>query len=39
MGETPDLVSLMQGTPAAQLHWMSPAELRATRIATHRDGG
>ena len=39
MGETPDLVRLMQGTPSAQLHWMTPEELRTTRIATDRDGG
>ena len=38
MGETPDLVALMRGTPAARLHWMTPEELGATRIATDRDG-
>lgn len=37
MGETPELVALMRGTPAAELHWMSPEELGATRIATDRD--
>ena len=39
MGETPDLVALMRSTPAARLHWMTPQELRATRIATDRQGG
>lgn len=37
MGETPGLVALMRATPAAGLHWMTPAELGATRIATDRD--
>ena len=36
MGETPDLVALMQGTPASRLHWMTPAELAGTRLATER---
>ena len=39
MGETPGLVALMQATPSGGLHWMTPEELRATRIATDRDGG
>lgn len=39
MGETPRLVALMQGTPSAGLHWMTPEELRATKIATDRAGG
>ncbi len=38
MGETPELVALMRGTPAARLHWMTPGELAATRIATDRTG-
>lgn len=37
MGETPELVALMRATPAAGLHWMTPAELASTRIATDRD--
>ncbi len=38
MGETPELVALMRGTPAARLHWMTPQELTATGITTGRDG-
>ena len=38
MGETPQLVALMRGTPAARLHWMTSKELGATRLATDRDG-
>ena len=38
MGETPALVALMRGTPTARLHWMTPQELTATRIATDRSG-
>ncbi len=38
MGETPELAALMRGTPAARLHWMTPQELAATRIATERAG-
>ena len=39
MGEAPDLVALMQRTPSTRVHWMTPEELRATRIATDRVGG
>lgn len=39
MGETQDLVALMQGTSSTGLHWMTPGELHATRIATDRAGG
>jgi len=34
MGETSELVALMQGTPAARLHWMTLEELSATRLVT-----
>lgn len=36
MGETPALVTLMRATSASRLHWLTPRELAATRIATDR---
>ena len=36
MGVSPSLVTMMLATPANRLHWMTPAELEATRIATDR---
>ena len=39
MGEAPGLVALMQRTPSVGVQWMTPDELRATRIATDRIGG
>ncbi len=37
MGVSPGLVTQMLATPASRLHWMTSAELKATRIATDRD--
>lgn len=39
MGVSPRLLALMRATPAAGLHWMTPAELRDTRLATDRGPG
>ncbi len=36
MGVSPGLVTQMLATPASRLHWMTTAELKATRIATDR---
>lgn len=38
MGEAPALLALMRATPATRLHWMTPGEMRETRIATDRNG-
>ena len=37
MGVSADIVRLMRATTAARLHWMTSAELAATRVATDRN--
>ena len=34
LGVSPNLVALMERTPAARVHWMTPRELRSTRLVT-----